>query len=304
LPFRFLFLKFKLRKKFRKINVIFSNRSIRFPINPVPKIVFRQMATNYPITEEQIQFYEASGYVKLENVLTTSEVEELRAALQFAVDDQLQSPTVVTASPGQEYRKVFLQMVNLWERYPAIKKYVFNQKVAEIARRLSRSKNVRLWHDHALIKEPGDSKATAWHQDLPYWPMKQTTALSCWMALDDVTVENGCMHFIPGSHKFGRLDAIDLTSPQDIFALVPGAEGKTSDPVAVPLKAGSCTFHNGLTFHYAGPNKTAKPRRAMVTIYIPAGVTYVPLQHIVGDRSGLKEGDEFEGELFPILASE
>ena len=258
--------------------------------------------SDYPITEEQIQFYETNGYLKLENVLTPAEVEELRAALMSAVEDQIQKGTVASASQDKEYRKVFLQMVNLWERYPHIQKYVFNTRVAEIARRLSRSTHVRLWHDHALIKEPGDSKPTAWHQDLPYWPMKETNALSCWMALDDVNLDNGCMHFIPGSHKFGRLDPIDLVTPQDIFNLVPATRNQRLEPVTVPLTAGSCTFHNGLTFHYAGPNKTDKPRRAMVTIYIPAGVTYKPVQHIVGDRANLKEGEEFDRDLFPILA--
>ena len=257
---------------------------------------------DYPITEEQVEFYEANGFVRLENVLTRDEVEELRSALHYAVEDQKKKATVPSGSEDKEYRKVFLQMVNLWEHYPEIKKYVFNQRVAESARQLSRSTYVRLWHDHALIKEPEDSKPTAWHQDLPYWPMRETTALSCWMALGDVTVDNGCMHFIPGSHKFGRLDAIDLINPQDLFKLVPDAKGQKFESVPVPLKAGSCTFHNGLTFHYAGPNKTDKPRRAMVTIYMPAGITYTRVPHIVGDRANLKEGDEFDHELFPILA--
>jgi ectoine hydroxylase-related dioxygenase (phytanoyl-CoA dioxygenase family) len=122
------------------------------------------------------------------------------------------------------------------------------------------------------------------------------------MALDDVTVENGCMHFIPGSHKLGRLDAIDLINPQDLFKLVPAAKNKKFESVPVPLKTGSCTFHNDLTFHYAGPNKTDRPRRAMVTIYMPAGITYTHVPHIVGDRANLVEGEEFDGDLFPILA--
>ncbi|MGA9364457.1 MAG: phytanoyl-CoA dioxygenase family protein [Bacteroidota bacterium] len=258
--------------------------------------------SEYPLTEEQTQFYEASGYVKLDNVLALDQVEELRKVLELAVQDRKRRDKAARPLQDANYEKVFLQMVNLWEFYPQVKEYVFNRRVAEIARRLSRSQHVRLWHDHALIKRPHDSSATAWHQDLPYWPMKQATALSCWMALDDVTVENGCMHFIPGSHKLGRLDAIDLINPQDLFKLAPAAEKQKFESVPVPLKAGSCTFHNGLTFHYAGPNKTDWPRRAMVTIYMPAGITYTKVPHIVGDRANLSEGEEFHGDLFPILA--
>ena len=70
-------------------------------------------------------------------------------------------------------QKIFLQMVNLWERYPVIEEYVHNVRVAELARRLTRSKSVRLWHDQALIKYPKESKPTAWHQDTVYWPMNE-----------------------------------------------------------------------------------------------------------------------------------
>ena len=140
--------------------------------------------SEYPLSEDLVQFYEANSYVKLENVLPLNEVEDLRKALDVAVQDRKRRDEARGPLQNANYEKVFLQMVNLWELYPQIKEYVFNRRVAQIARRLSRSQHVRLWHNHALIKRPHDSSATAWHQDLPYWPMKQTTALSCWMALD------------------------------------------------------------------------------------------------------------------------
>ena len=261
---------------------------------------------HYPISEEQITFYEENGYIQLQNVLPMNEVEDLRAALQAAVEDRKRYQLNEGPRRDPEYEKVFLQMVNLWEHYPAIKKYVMNERVAEIARRLSRAPYVRLWHDHALIKYPQDSKPTAWHQDMVYWPMNETGALSCWMALDDVTVENGCMFFVPGSHKLGALDPIDLAnaSPQRLLEFVPDTKRKDFQSVAVEMSAGSCTFHHGLTFHYAGPNITERPRRAMVTIYMPAGITYRKHEHIVGDRGNLVVGQEFQGPLFPVVAKQ
>jgi ectoine hydroxylase-related dioxygenase (phytanoyl-CoA dioxygenase family) len=258
---------------------------------------------DYPITEEQIRFYEQNGYVKLENVLSLEEVEILRTALARAVEDKNKFSLNLGPRTDEGYAKVFLQMVNLWERYPVIEEYVHNVRVAEIARRLTRSRSVRLWHDQALIKYPKDSKATAWHQDTVYWPMNEDGGLSCWMALDDVTVERGCMWFMPGSHKAGRLESVDLgnTSDEGPLSLLP-ASFRTVKPAAVELKPGSCTFHNGLTFHYAGPNTTEAPRRAMVTIFIPSGTTYRKHPHIVGDRGGLQPGEEFHGPLFPVLA--
>ena len=111
------------------------------------------------------------------------------------------------------------------------------------------------------------------------------------------------MWFVPGSHKLGPLPPVDLgnVSSDNLNAVLPESF-RGVKPVAIELKPGSCTFHNGLTFHYAGPNVTDIPRRAMVTIFIPAGVTYKKHPHIIGDRSNLQTGEEFHGPLFPVLA--
>ena len=80
----------------------------------------------------------------------------------------------------------------------------------------------------------------------------------------------------PRLHTFGRLEPIRLVNPQDLFSLVPdeARAGREIKGVFQPMPAGSCTFHNGLTFHYAGPNTTDRPRRAMITIYMPDGVAW------------------------------
>lgn len=255
----------------------------------------------YPLTEEQIRFYEEEGYVQLKGVLTPGEVEQVRTwleeVLQITLDEAMDR-----VGKNPEYDKVFYQKVNLWRFHEGMRQYVFSPRIAEIARRLTRSPRVRLWHDHALVKMPGDSKPSAWHQDLPYWPMNETSALSCWMALDDVDENNGCMQFIPKSHRWGRFPPINLVNPQNLFAYVPEPETKDFTPAVMRMKAGDCTFHNGLTFHYAGPNKTDKPRRAMITIYMPEGITYRSQPHIVTDGIGLKEGEPITGEIFPVLA--
>ena len=259
--------------------------------------------TEYPITEAQVRFYDENGYIQLDNVLDSAEVEVLRDALARAVEDKKKYNLNLGPRSDEGYAKVFLQMVNLWERYPVIEEYVHNRRVAEIARRFTRSSFVRLWHDQALIKYPKESKPTAWHQDTVYWPMNEAGGLSCWMALDEVTVDRGCMWFIPGSHKAGPLPPVDLGNvPAENNGPTLPERFRGQKPVAVELTPGSCTFHNGLTFHYAGPNITDIPRRAMVTIFIPAGTTYKPHPHIIGDRSNLSPGEEFHGPLFPILA--
>jgi phytanoyl-CoA hydroxylase len=261
------------------------------------------MTMHYPITEEQVRFYEENGYIQLLNVLTPEELEQARKALENVLQLQLDSKHDLTRE-NKEYQRIFVQKVNMWQVESEMKRYVFSHKIAEIARQLARACQIRLWHDHALIKMPGDSKASSWHQDLPYWPMQEDRALSCWMALDDVFVENGCMAFVPGTHGFGRLEPINLVDPQDIFKLISAEVQSSFDAKATfqPMPAGSCTFHNGMTFHYAGPNKTDKPRRAIITIYMPDEVHYTGAGHVVTDDLNLQVGDLLAGERFPVLA--
>jgi ectoine hydroxylase-related dioxygenase (phytanoyl-CoA dioxygenase family) len=262
------------------------------------------MTSPYPISEEQIRFYEENGYIQLLNVLSAEEVALVRTALAEMAREQREQREM--SASEVEYRKIFVQTVNVWRMHAGLRDYVFSPKLAEIARSLTRARKIRLWHDHALVKMPGDSKASAWHQDIPYWPMQEDGALSCWMALDDVFEANGCMAFVPGSHTFGRLEPINLVNPQDLFHLLPEekAASISLQPVFQPMPAGSCTFHDGRTFHYAGPNTTDKPRRAIITIYMPDDVHFNGKPHVVTNDLNLAEGELLAGERFPVLAEQ
>jgi ectoine hydroxylase-related dioxygenase (phytanoyl-CoA dioxygenase family) len=255
----------------------------------------------YPLSDEQIDFYRRNGYIQLFSVLTPAELAGARAALEDANRMQLDARHHTSAG-RPEYERIFVQKVNLWTVHEGMRKYVHSRKLAEIARRLARTNRIRLWHDHALIKLPGDSRESSWHQDLPYWPMNETGALSCWMALDDVDERNGCMQFVPRSHTWGRFEPINLVNAQSIFEMVPHPDARDFRPVVMRMPAGSCTFHDGLTFHYASRNQTDRPRRAMVTIYMPEGITYNGRSHVVTDGLGLEPGAPIEGEMFPVLA--
>ena len=259
------------------------------------------MSSEYAISEDQIEFYQLNGYIQLFDVLTPAELEQIRSAFD-EVNERGNDHRVRVGDENSTYEKIFIQKVNLWRDFESIKQYVLSLKIASIARRLSRRKRVRLWHDHALIKLPGDSRASDWHQDLPYWPMAETGALSCWMALDDVFIENGCMQFVPKSHSWGKFEPINLVDAQSIFDLVPEPEKKDFTPVPMPMPAGSCTFHNGLTFHYAGPNTTDKPRRAMITIYMPDGITFNGRPHVVTDPIHPIIGEPLTGDMFPVVS--
>ncbi len=251
------------------------------------------------VTDAQVAFYRANGFVEVDNALTPLEL----VAMQEEIDRiyRVDNGGLHTAEHGSPYRKVLDQRVNIWRDNPVVQAFVMLPRFAEMARRLAGVPAVRLWHDQALVKQPGDSKPTPWHQDLPYWPMNEPGALSLWMALDDVDERNGAMSFIPGSQRVGALPGINLVDPQDIFAMVPKGELTGTKPVTARMRAGSCTFHNGLCFHYAGANQTDRPRRAMVIIYMPDGTTFNGRPHVVTEGMGLQPGAPLEGELFPLL---
>jgi ectoine hydroxylase-related dioxygenase (phytanoyl-CoA dioxygenase family) len=253
------------------------------------------------VNEEKAIFYKENGFVQIDNVLSPEELEELRVYIEEAMSLEDGLATRTDKKDGSYYR-VLNQKVNTWRDHGGMAKYIFNARFAQIAAKLSGMKKARLFHDHALWKMPGDSKPTPWHQDFPYWPMNETGAMSMWLALDDVDEKNGCMMFVPKSQTLGKLTGIDFLNPTDIFELAKGTDVEQQKPVIVRMKAGSCTFHDGLTFHYAHANQTEKPRRALAVIYMPDGTTYNGKSHLLTDGQSLETDQPLAGPLFPVLA--
>jgi ectoine hydroxylase-related dioxygenase (phytanoyl-CoA dioxygenase family) len=141
---------------------------------------------------------------------------------------------------------------------------------------------IRIWHDQALIKQPW-ANPTAWHLDNPYWSFHSRHAISIWVALDDATLENGCLYFLPGTHKLTTYDNVGIgQNMADIFKVYPDFARIRS--VAAPMKAGSCSFHNALIVHGAGANMTPGYRRAMTCAYMPDGSTFNGKKNVLSDE--------------------
>ena len=100
---------------------------------------------------------------------------------------------------------------------------------------------IRIWHDQALIKPP-HGNPTAWHLDVPYWSFDSRKAISCWVALDDATLANGCMWYIPGSHLTARFENCGIgQNIGELFTIYP--EWRNIEPQPVPCPAGSIVWH-------------------------------------------------------------
>ena len=132
---------------------------------------------------------------------------------------------------------------------------------------------------HAILKPARIGSETPWHQDEAYWePGKNYLGLSVWLPLQEATVENGCMQFIPGTHTWEVQPHHHVDDDPRIAALIVD-DGiiDTNQAVACPLPAGGATFHTCRTFHYTAPNHSEQPRRAFVlTASMPMPEREVP----------------------------
>ena len=167
---------------------------------------------------------------------------------------------------------------------------------AASATELARTDGMRVWHDQALIKQPW-ANATAWHHDNPKWSFYSPDAISIWIALDDATSHNGCLYFLAGSHRKTTYVNVPIAeNMSDLFREYPDFVDMES--IAAPMKAGSCSFHNGLLAHGAGANMTSGWRRAMTCAFMPYGSTFNGIQNVLSDEqlAAYALGDELNDD--------
>ena len=264
--------------------------------------------------ESQIESYQKEGYLFIDNFLTADELSLWRQSVTEAIDQRNGrkmpgSDTKIGEDDGinkenDYYSKVFDQMLNLWQTYSKMKKLMLDERIGEMVATLAGWDGTRIWHDQALVKRPW-ANPTSWHLDTPFWSFSDRRALSIWVALDDATFENGCLYFIPGTYLETTFDNPGIGKNMDaIFEFYP--QFIKSKSVAVPMKAGSCSFHNGLTIHGAGANMTNGFRHAMACAYMPDGATFNGIKNILSDEqvAKLKVGDLLnDGTQNPLIFS-
>ena len=256
---------------------------------------------DYPISPEQIDQYRRDGFIQLNDVIKGSDLDKLRDAVELAVAEESLVSQKSMNEHKSAYEQIFIQKVNLWQRHPKVKEFVLSRRFGNLAARLSGCA-MRLWHDQALFKEPRTGAKTPWHQDSHYWPHHQKQhQISIWIALKDATIHNGCMSFLPGTQIHDSIEPVKLGDPQDIFSIAPQVKG--IKPVTCELKAGSCTFHHGLTFHYAGPNRSDDMREAFAILYMPDGTTYSGGTHVCIQPGRYQFGQTLSDPDFPLVSS-
>ena len=281
------------------------------------------------VTQEQIDFFEENGYVKFGRVLDSDGVEAMRAGLDAVIELELtegddSSPEFKYGhdrkqdrlNRGSGHPRAIHQYVNMWKRESSYEAAIHNPLIAGTARALLDTPEVRLWHDQVISKPPHDNGHFGFHHDFFFWPLSPPNIVSCWLALDDATVDSGCMHVMPKSHKDERFSVAARATFNAASAKASEAghepppnpwteRGKLdiSHGIPVELKAGECMFHHCLNWHGTPPNVTDHQRRAFVMIFMAQDVCYNNVQapgHILVSTIEVADGERLIGDGFPI----
>jgi len=263
----------------------------------------QQLSTPYPLTKEQIDFYQENRFIKLKQVFDISTLSYLNDVITRRVE-QMNTQTTPLESRST-YGKAFLQLFNLWKEDKIVKELVCSKRLAKIAADLMQTSGTRLYHDQALFKEGGGG-ITPWHADQYYWPLDTDKTVTAWIPLQSTPLELGPLEFSAGSHRIveGRELEISDESEQLIQQKL-----RVTDFVHVieAFDAGEISFHSGWIFHRAGANSTEQMRKVMTIIYmdIDMRLKSPENQNQVNDWKtwcpGAKIGEVINTPLNPVL---
>ncbi len=259
-----------------------------------------------PITGDQLERFERDGFVIGVPLLGATQIDQLRSELEMLME------------PGQEENRLFYEYnsnesddsdkrlfhaLGAWRVSAAFHDLVFYPRLVRAAERLLHGP-VRLWHDQVFVKPARDGAVVAWHQDYSYWTRTVPMAhLTCWIGLDDADEENGCVHYVPGSHRWPLLPREHLANDMNAVFSYLDAEQKTSfNPVASVLKAGIASFHHPMTLHGSFENRSERPRRGVVVNFIRDGVRSNTNEELLSGVPTVPKGQKLKGQFFPLLS--
>jgi ectoine hydroxylase-related dioxygenase (phytanoyl-CoA dioxygenase family) len=181
---------------------------------------------------------------------------------------------------------------------------LWNPRFVVAASQLLGNKSVRFWHDQLFCKPAKHGGVVAWHQDYSYWtrttPMQH---LTCWVGLDNSSKENGCLHYIPKSHKWNLLDRTSLAGTMDGLDKFLSDDQKTQFTTKVPIEMtkGYGSFHHPLMVHGSYENRSDRPRRAFVLNVFADDTQSSSDEELLKGVPVIKSGKKMEGQFFPLL---
>ena len=249
-------------------------------------------------TDEQKSCFEKYGYLKYQRVISDEELDILRLRVEDIAAGRLnhvperfiqyEAKFHKEDDPEQQALDKIRKITHLTYFDDLFQAVARKEEIVDVIENLM-GPDIKLYTDQLMMKPRFNGTVTDWHQDAPSWQFFiPQTHISCWLALDDATIENGCMTVIPGSHKWGPVD------PEYKSSFLESPD--TPEPVPVELKAGECMFHHSLNFHRTGANPTPNRRRGLAIHYIDAHCRYLGLDNENEELRLLIEAEKPKGE--------
>lgn len=260
----------------------------------------------YKLSEEQIEFFRTNGYLSNIKMLDEHQIVRLRDELSLLTDSSQENNALFYEYHSNESNNpdtILFHALGAWRVSSGFHDVLWNPRFLVAASQLLSNKPVRFWHDQLFCKPARQGGVVAWHQDYSYWTRTKPIAhLTCWCSLDDSTVENGCLQYVPRSHRWGLLDKPVLAGDlMGISNFLTEEQLKEFNPVPVEVKAGEAIFHHSLTLHGSGENKSNRPRRAFVINAFADGVVSDSNETLLTGVPIIKKGEKMEGQFFPLL---
>ena len=258
------------------------------------------------LSPAELQSFAAKGFVAGGRILDESQLATLRSELETFF-----SPEHSGKEYWYEYHsnesdtedQVLFHALGAWRLTAGFHDLLWHRQWAAKASQLLGTA-VRFWHDQLFCKPALQGGSVAWHQDYSYWT--RTTPMShltCWIALDDATVDNGCLHYVPRSHRWNLLPITGLAGGMAAIEEVLSPEQREAFAQAVPMElaAGECVFHHPLTIHGSFANSSARARRATVINVFSDGVKSASNETLLTGVPVIPAGEAMEGQFFPLL---
>ena len=226
----------------------------------------------FELSEEQIAFYHEHGYLAIDQITTSGEVESIREGY-----DEIFSKRAgreegmeydLAGSDEDDARPKLPQILEPKNYSEAFRNTQFESNAAHIARQLL-GEGIEQRGSHAIFKPAGYGAPTPWHQDEAYWnPGKNYHSISVWMPLQEATLDNGCMQFLPGAQKLEVLNHHNIGNDPRVQGLeLDDGQVDLSNAVGCPLPAGGATIDGGRMPHYTSANTSDTPRRAYILMF-------------------------------------
>jgi ectoine hydroxylase-related dioxygenase (phytanoyl-CoA dioxygenase family) len=264
------------------------------------------------LTPDLIEDFRRDGAVRVRGAFTPNEV----ALVERGIERNLAEPSerALVASRDDDAGRFVEDFCN-WQRIPEYEQFIRGSQAASIAGRLMGTGQVRLYHDHMLVKEPGTRQRTPWHQDQPYYNISGSQTCSLWMPVDPVS-RSSTLEFVAGSHLGPWLmprtfmDSQARWFPEGSLQDLPDIE---ADRDAFPivgweLEPGDGVFFHMLALHAAGGVAGDRGRRAFSVRFMGDDVVHAPRAwrtspEFPGLTEQLAEGAPMCTPLFPLLWS-